>query len=74
MVLDDWRVSTLNYGGQPWLNPASSQQIAVGSVNAAAEALSNSTLLDCTVGGSCNNKPPKIRKKPTIRNNNVLMQ
>jgi hypothetical protein len=74
MVLDDWRVTTLNYRGQPFLNPASSQQVVVGSVNAVFEAISNSTLLDCTAGRSCSKKPPQRQRRPTTQNSNILMQ
>jgi RHS repeat-associated protein len=76
MVLDDWRVTANDFKGQPFLNPVSSQQVVVGIVNASVEAISNSTLLDCTVGGSCNKKQSKGQgRKPTApRINNILMR
>ncbi|HCR54014.1 MAG TPA: hypothetical protein DIW27_06325 [Cytophagales bacterium] len=71
MVLDD---TTPNFRGQPFLNPVRTQQVVVGSVNASVEAVSNSTLLDCTVGGSCNKTPSRSQSISTPRGNKILMQ
>ena len=76
MILDDWRVNTTDYRGQPFLNPSDSQKAIMAVTSAGAEALSNSTLLDCTAGRSCK-KPPDTKFNPVRRPssiNNILMQ